>query len=343
MKYNMINMDEILNRLNRYQLDNIRLLQQRKEQIYEEIPEVYKIDQEISSSSLSYAKARILAEDKESLPAISELRRKNQELSEQKQSLLKQHGYPADYLEMQYHCSLCQDTGYVNQKACSCLKQMIIDEMYQQSNLKNILERENFDTFSLDYYSKEASDGEHVSPYVNMSNIRNRLIQFTEEFDRKHENVVIYGETGLGKTFLTNCVAKKLLDSGHTVLYLSANELFENILSRFLMSGKKTEDMTALYDYIYQCDLLILDDLGTEMTNNFILSQLFEIVNQRILSGRSTLISTNLDMKTMRERYTERVMSRLIADYIFLFVYGKNIRYLKRKAMLDRANELKQN
>ena len=343
MKYNTINIGDILNRLNRYQLDNIRLLHQRKDQIYEEIPRIYEIDQEISSSSLSSAKARILAEDAESLPSISELRQKNRELSEEKRSLLKQHGYPADYLEMQYHCSLCQDTGYVNRKPCSCLKQMLIDEMYQQSNLKNILEQENFDTFSLDYYSKEAADGEYVSPYENMSNIRDRLIQFTEEFDQKHENIVIYGETGLGKTFLTNCVAKKLLDSGHTVLYLSANELFESILSRFLMSGKKNEDMAAIYDYIYQCDLLILDDLGTEMTNNFILSQLFEIVNQRILSGHSTMISTNLDMKTMRDRYTERVMSRLIADYIFLFVYGKNIRYLKRKAMLDRANELKQN
>lgn len=343
MNYNTIDMDEILNRLKRFQLDNIRLLQQRKEQIYEEIPEIYEIDQTISSSSLAAARARILEDSAEAgnVLSIEEIRARNHVLSEKKKSLLVQHGYTRDYLEPQYHCPKCQDTGYLNQKPCTCLKQMMIDEMYRQSNLKNILETENFDTFSLDYYSKETSEGETYSPYVNMSNILQRSIRFTEEFDVRHDNILIYGETGLGKTFLTNCIAKKLLDTGHTVLYLSANELFEQILSRYIMAGKKNEELSSLYDYIFSCELLIIDDLGTEMTNNFTLSQFFEIVNQRILSGHSTLISTNLSIKQLQERYTERIMSRLVADYMVFYVYGNNIRYQKRKAMIHKSNETK--
>ncbi len=339
MNFSPINMDEIQSRLKRYQLDSILILQQRKEQIYQEIPEIYEIDQTIASGSLSAAKARILSGFGENAPSISDIRSRNRELSQKKLTLLTEHGYPADYLEPQYHCRKCQDTGYVNQTACSCLRQMIIDEMYRQSNLRNILEVENFNTFSLDYYSKEASEGETYSPYVNMSNILQRSHRFTEEFDQRHENILIYGETGLGKTFLTNCIAKQLLDTGHTVLYLSANELFEQVLSRYIMSSKKTSELSALYDHIFSCDFLIIDDLGTELTNNFTLSQFFEIVNQRILSRRSTLISTNLTIKQLQERYTERIMSRLVADYMVFYIYGNNIRYQKRKAMIHKANE----
>lgn len=340
MNYSKINIDDILNRLKRYQLESIHLLQQRKDRIYSEIPEIHEIDQTISSSSLAAAKARILSQQpNEAASSIREIREQNQSLIRKKKDLLLQHGYAADYLELQYHCPKCQDTGYLNQEACSCLKQMVIDEMYEQSNLKNILEKENFDTFSLSYYSKEKVEGKDHSPYDNMSSILQHCIRFTEDFDTKQENILLYGETGLGKTFLSNCIAKKLLDTGHTVLYLSSNELFEQILSPYIMSGKKNEELSYLYHYIYSCDLLILDDLGTEMTNNFTLSQLFEIINQRILSGHSTLISTNLVLPQIQERYTERIMSRLIAHYKCFYVYGDDIRYQKRRAMIHKTNE----
>ena len=154
--------------------------------------------------------------------------------------------------------------------------------------------------------------------------------QFTENFQDSRPGILIYGETGTGKTFLTNCIAKELLDKGYTVLYLSAINLFDNILQDIIIKGGHEPHQKMLYDYIYNCDFLIIDDLGTEYTNSFVLSQLFEIINTRTIKRQSTLISTNLDLQEFKNRYTERIMSRIVDSYLIFNLYGDNIRYVKR-------------
>ena len=339
MNYSSVNMNKILEDLQKTRLQNMLLLQDRKKEIYEKIPKIKEIDMEIASGSLEAAKKRILNQNPDSTVSISEIKERNLTLSLKKKALLKENGYPDDYLNEIYNCPICRDEGYINNKPCSCLEGYIIEEMYRQSNLINILKQENFDTFSLKYYSREKSEGQNFSPYVNMSNILKRSKEFIKNFDTKFENILIWGESGLGKTFLTNCIAKELLDTGHTVLYLSSNELFEDILSKYIMSGKNSDELSTIYNFIYTCELLIIDDLGTELTNSFQLSQLFEIINKRSISKRSTLISTNLSMKQLSNRYTERIVSRLVADYMVFYVYGTNIRYQKRRALMNKTKD----
>lgn len=328
---NNIDYDSILSGFQRKRLENSRISDNRKAEIYEKIPEIRLIDQEIASSSIQAARDRIrkLPVNKESVNA------KNRDLAARKKELLKAHGYPENYLNPIYDCSICEDTGYYHGKSCKCLTQQIIDELYSQSTIRQILEKENFSTFTLEYYSKEP-DGVHKhTPYENASNTLAKCKDYVEHFEISHPGILIYGETGLGKTFLSNCIAKALLDKGHTVLYLTSINLFENILSGIIMGNVREKDKLMLYDYIYNCELLIIDDLGTEVPNTFVNSQLFEIINMRNNKSLATLISTNLSMHALSERYTERIMSRIIGGFTVFQLYGDNIRYAKRKDLIQ--------
>lgn len=333
----IVNYEDILSSLKQKRIKNIHIEDNRREEIYNRIPRIREIDETISSNALQAAKNRIMKQqvDKE------QVKRNNASLIAEKKQLLTMNGYPEDYLQPVYDCQLCKDSGYVGNKACHCIKQMVINELYKQSTIQSVLEKENFDTFSLKYYSKE-NDGLHDhTPYTNAKNILEKCKKFTEDFDTEEKDtekkgILIYGETGLGKTFLSNCIAKALLDKGHTVLYLSSINLFENILSEIIMNHDNDKGKRLLYDYIYSCDLLIIDDLGTELTNSFVQSQLFEIVNTRGIKSLSTLISTNLSLEQLQERYTERLMSRFIAGYNIFNLYGDNIRYTKRMQHIEK-------
>ena len=322
-----IDYDSILSGFQRKRLENEILADNRKAEIYEKIPEIKKIDQEIASSSIQAARNRI-----RKLPVnMEDINKNNRELAAYKKALLKEHGYPENYLEPIYECPLCHDTGYQGSHPCKCMTQKEIDELYNQSTIREILERENFSTFSLNYYSRE-NDGTHKhTPYENASNTLAACKDYVEHFDESHSGILIYGETGLGKTFLSNCIAKALLDKGHTVLYLTSINLFENNLSGIIMGNVREKEKMMLYDYIYNCELLIIDDLGTEVPNTFVNSQLFEIINMRNNRSLATLISTNLSMRELSDRYTERIMSRIIGDFKVFPLYGTNIRYTKRK------------
>ncbi|MDE6024907.1 MAG: ATP-binding protein [Lachnospiraceae bacterium] len=339
MSYHSLNIEDILRNYDKRRLENKRLLQKRQEQIYALIPRIEEIDRTSTSLHIEAARNRVINADSDKTETVT-TKNTARNLRNEKESLLTRHGYPSDYLDPIYTCTLCHDTGYVESddksttglvKKCTCFTKQIIDALYLSSNLDKILEQENFDTFDISYYSEEKGN-QQFSPHENIGNILKRTKEFTKSFDtteRNRGNILIYGETGMGKTFLTNCIAKELLDKGHSVLYLSSNELFEKVLSGYVMN-QKTE-LAELYKYIYSSELLIIDDLGTELTNNFVLSQLFEIINQRSINGLSTLISSNLTMTGLRERYSERIVSRIIADYTVFYMYGDNIRYQKRK------------
>ena len=315
--------------LSRIRSENEREHQLRLLKIYEELPELKEIDLEISGAAISEAKKRIAhaADSSDDYKDIIS------ELSKKKTALLTSAGYPADYLDPIYNCPICTDWGEADGKVCKCIKKLRINELYKRSNLNTLLEKENFNTFSLEYYSKESFLGKKYTPYENASNILESAKKYVKEFDQKHESILIYGSTGLGKTFLSNCIAKELLDTEHTVLYLSSNELFEEVLSNYIMSHKEEEKATLepIYQYIHSSDLLIIEDLGTEVLSSFVKSQLFEIINKRIIVNKATLITTNLDFNTLKDRYTERVISRIVNNYKVYQFYGDNIRYTRKK------------
>ena len=318
--------DELMNIYYKNQIENRALENDRKKEIYDKIPRIQEIDNLIASSSINAVRSRL----KQGTNAMEDVQQQNG-----KQQLLETNGYPADYLQPVYTCPLCKDTGRVGNAYCSCFKQAAISLLYRQSTLDRILQTENFDHFDLSYYAKE-NDGKHpFTPYENMNNILNKTRSFIETFDKEGGNLLFYGETGLGKTYLSNCIAKSLLDTQHTVLYQTAIHLFEDVCGDVIMKKNQNADSQETYRYLYSCDLLIIDDLGTEFTNSFVSSELYDILNTRMREGKSTVISTNLNLQELTERYSDRITTRIFAEYKVFHFYGSNIRLAKRRKAIQ--------
>lgn len=298
----------------------------RREHIYKELPALDALDRQLAEASVSAARAA-LDGNTEALDCLAD---NNRRISEKKLQILQDAGYPADYLELTYTCPDCKDTGFIDREKCHCFKQALTFAMSEASTLPRILEKENFSTFSFSYYDDMTADTQlKLTPRDNMRKIVSDAKCFVEEFDTKSRSVLIYGNTGVGKTFLTNCIAKALLDSAHHVVYMTSHALFETFEAhRF--DHNEQPDANSLYRYIFQCDLLIIDDLGTELSNSFTNSMLYTCINERQLHGKSTIISTNLSLEQLRDRYSERVFSRITGGYTLWKLIGKDIRVLKR-------------
>ena len=323
--------DELMNIYYKNQIENRALENDRKKEIYDKIPRIQEIDNLIASSSINAVRSRL----KQGTNAMEDVQQQNGKLIAEKQQLLETNGYPTDYLQPVYTCPLCKDTGRVGNAYCSCFKQAAISLLYRQSTLDRILQTENFDHFDLSYYAKE-NDGKHpFTPYENMNNILNKTRSFIETFDKEGGNLLFYGETGLGKTYLSNCIAKSLLDTQHTVLYQTAIHLFEDVCGDVIMKKNQNADSQETYRYLYSCDLLIIDDLGTEFTNSFVSSELYDILNTRMREGKSTVISTNLNLQELTERYSDRITTRIFAEYKVFHFYGSNIRLAKRRKAIQ--------
>ena len=306
------------------QLKNKTALDARYEEVFTTLPEFSQLEDEISSFSVAQAKRLILGEQ----GVLTSYRSRMTLLKEKRKQLLASGNFPADYLELRYDCPHCQDTGYVGNEKCACFIQQEIDLLYTQANLKEILTRENFFTFSTAYYSKRLTDAATGATAFELAN--RALAQahaFVEHFGTTYENLLLYGNTGVGKTFLTNCIAKELLDRRFSVLYFSSATFFETLAKNTFEQHLDEEDTSG---YIFNCDLLIIDDLGTEMANSFVLSKFFDTINRRHLAGKSTLISTNLSVEAIKETYTERTSSRILGNYILVKLIGDDIRIQKK-------------
>ena len=321
--------DEIMRTYEKRQLDRQQLIDERKKELARIDPEFTKIDSRIARSSVATAK-QLLSGD---TSAQEHLHKKIQHLRQQRTDLLKEYGYPENYLQPAYTCPDCQDTGYINNQRCHCLKQASIDLVYTQSNLRNILQTENFSNFSFDYYSVSkdmidpaTQDTPLEAAQIAVAQCRNFIRSFEKPDD--FQNLLIFGDTGIGKTFLSNCVAKELLDTGHSVIYFSAHQLFELLTDQ--QFGRTSQFSAADYRNIFDCDLLIIDDLGTEAINTMTTSQFFVCLNERILNHKSTLISTNLELTELATYYSERIFSRIFNNFTVLHLFGNDIRIQKK-------------
>lgn len=302
------------------------VLDARQKEIEQAIPDYAMLQQKIVDNSMNYARLSLFS-DKAGPDTVS-LRRQNALLSRQKEELLTAHGYPADYLSPVYVCSDCKDTGMIGEERCHCFKQAVVNLLYAQSNIADILKEENFDTFSFDYYSTTVADPKtKLTPRQNIERVYDTCQSFVKNFDKEFNNLLFYGNSGLGKTFLSHCIAKELLGSAHTVLYLTAYELFD-ILGRAMYNEDET--LPASAEHILDCDLLIIDDLGTELATAFTMSRLNLCINERFLNRRSTIISTNFGVQELADRYGERNFSRIFSSYTLLRFFGEDIR-LKKK------------
>lgn len=316
--------------LRQYDLKRSAALQTRlkhRAEIYEKLPEIKKIDAKLNNTGINLVRQAL---GQASPDSFDTFRHNSEELVRTKKMILVENGYPPDYLDLQYECKACKDTGFIGNQTCKCFKQALINIAYEQSNLKHILNRENFDYFTLDYYSKEPDPKTGIVPYEKMLSIKEICVGLIENFEVEKQNLLLHGPTGLGKTFLCNCIAKQLLDLGYTVLYFTAPQLFNLFEEARFHRDDMEEASKDILNTLFTVDLLIIDDLGTESATTLTISDLFNVINTRYLNQTSTIISTNLTPKDWKERYSDRIISRVFGNYEPLKFIGQDIRMLKK-------------
>ena len=318
---------EAMRDLERQRMQAQKTLGARQDFLYEKLPRIKEIDDEMAGIGLELAKL-VLKRD-ESASAAKDLRARSESLADEKARILYDNGYDDSFFSDVYDCAACKDTGFLREKHCHCLKQRLITKYYEMSNLSKVLERENFDAFNLNYYSDIIDIAHGISPRDNINRIWTTSLKFVENFDKNFENLLFYGATGLGKTFLSNCIAKELLDTGKTVLYTTAGQLFKLVEDARFNRGKAAED-SAYLSMVPDVDLLIIDDLGTEFSTIVTNSELFDFINTRLLNKKSTIISTNLAPRDFEEYYSDRITSRIFGEYTLLGFIGEDIRIAKK-------------
>lgn len=313
--------------------------ERRKKELMKINPRLQEIEKELSTNSIQASKAILVADSKEKASLLANLKKKNNSLIKEKNDFIKNLSKENNYLNPHFECKLCKDTGYVQKDGklsmCSCLKQRIFDIAYNKSNMGN-LERENFSSFNIRAFSDKPNKEIYksdLSPRENMQIIREKVKSFIENFDNPEEkNLIFTGNTGVGKTFLTNCIANEMLQLGKTVLYQTAPVMFDEINDAKFGREHARFD---LYDNILNVDLLIIDDLGTEKITDSKITELFTIINTRLLNQNhkitKTIISTNLNVDELFKTYTTRIGSRLAGNYRFLRFFGDDLRFKKAK------------
>lgn len=318
--------NKILREYDKRQLENRHELEERVKKIYSILPELKVIDDQIVSNSIQSAKLSLMGDDE----SLSSLADRNMDLSMRKIEILTENGYPSNYLMSTYHCEDCKDTGYIDNEKCHCFKQAIVDLLYSQSNIKGIMEQENFSTFRYDFYTDSyIEETTKLTPLANIKKVVSSCKEFIDNFDSTYSNLLLYGNAGVGKTFLANCIAKELLDRSHTVIYLTAFQLFDILEKNKFNKDQEKNDANEQFEYILDCDLLIIDDLGTELNNSFVTSQLYLCINERHLRKKATIISTNLSWDNLNTNYSERIFSRIASNYRLLKIVGDDIRIKK--------------
>ena len=306
-------------------------LEKKLNDFFSNNPLISEINDKINRTSIEISKTILL--DKNS-DKIKKLNVELDNFKKQKNSLLNKLNISDDFFRPNYSCKLCNDTGYLinnNKVMCSCLRQKLLDIEYNKANISS-LEYENFDNFDINLFSNivdEKKYNSNISPKENLEKIKEISLEFIKNFDNpKEKNLLFTGNTGLGKTFLTNCIANELLKEGKTVLYQTAPVMLDSIIDyRF---GK---NHTFNYNDLLNVDLLIIDDLGTESLNNMKFSELFNILNTRLLNQNNhitkTIISTNLSLNNLFKTYDERIFSRLVGYYNICRFFGEDLRFKK--------------
>ena len=290
----------------------------RTAEVHAKSPEIAAIDRELSLAGAEIAMASLGAgEDYRQKLAAVEAR--NLALQEKRAALLQAMGYPADYTKPPYECSLCMDSGFVGTKMCSCMRRELVLAAYESSGLGQLMRTQSFESFDLKYYAHDPALLAQMRQNLSM------LRTYAEEFDCDADSLIFCGDTGLGKTHLSTAIARRVIERGYDVYYTGAIEMFADFEAVRFGRGEGAADPVRYTD----CDLLILDDLGTEVSNQFTNSCLYLVLNNRINLGKPTIINTNLSGKEMRARYTDRIASRILGDFKPFVFAGVDIRRQK--------------
>lgn len=297
----------------------------RIEEVYRKIPSMESVDKNIKELGYTIIKENLRSND------TLVLEEKLDKLREYKKNLLIENGFSKDYMEIRYFHDLCKDTGFVGTQMCSCRKQLIIDENYSQSNIRSLLKKENFDNFDDSLYSDNTFEGYPISPYENIQVIKRQLRRYIDNFENQSQNIYIFGDVGRGKTYLLNSIAKEVLDKNYSVLYMTSSSIFKFLNDynwAFEEARAKHQDQ---YDFILNCDLLIIDDLGSEASTKNDSANLFDVINTRMISGKPIIFSTNFDESMLEEMYGSRIFSRIVGNSRIYEIFGEDLRLKNRQ------------
>ncbi|MBE6666135.1 MAG: ATP-binding protein [Ruminococcaceae bacterium] len=290
----------------------------RKAELHEKLPQVAEIDRALATTGLRIMKEALNGRDGLQ-ERVRRLEEGNKLLLEARAEILRASGYPEDYSDVHYECNECMDTGFVSGKMCKCLRTALNYAGYESSGVLKLIEKQNFQTFDLKYY--EGNERK------NMERIFHRALTYAANFDGKSmQNLLFVGTTGLGKTHLSSSIAKIVIDNGYDVLYESAQQIFADFEAERFGRVPYGENRTSRY---FECDLLIIDDLGTEMQTQFTVPCLYNLINTRLISEKSMIISTNIRKEELLAKYSDRITSRLFGEFEICVFTGKDIRSQK--------------
>ena len=323
MGYNRENFNRIRQEYEQKYIHAAEAADARRLEVHSAIPELRYIDNQLKKTGARIMSI-ICAGGADSEEQIANLRAENIEIAEMRAALLENAGYPRDYTDIKYECEKCGDSGYVGTKMCDCMRRKLIFAAFESSGMSRLLREQTFENFSLDYYSSNRDN------YENMKRNYEFMKNYAESFDGKNSaNVALFGETGLGKTHLSSALACRVIERGYDVLYTTAVGLVSDYENRRFGSGMNSiGENTERYT---NCELLIIDDLGTEVINQFTVSCIYNVINTRINKQLSTIISTNLTANEFRQKYWDRITSRVLGEYNILLFTGTDIRAQKLK------------
>ena len=332
--------DAIMRVYDRRRISNHHIEEEHRRIAYKAIPELQELDRAVAHCAADRVRSLLTPMEMHAAGGAAvpfrDLLKKlagGEDPAQKRRRLLAEHSFPEDYLDPVYTCSKCQDTGSVNGKRCTCFEREVVRLFYTQSGLASVLEKANFSTFDMSLYSEEYRHPRSgKSSRQIMDSAAASCRQFAENYrsGRLDNYLLLTGPTGVGKTFLTHCIAKELIDSGHSVIYYSAGELFDRLADARFSREQDKADSPVNDVYLSGCDLLIIDDLGTEMVNAFVVSALFQLLSSRITKGLGIVISTNLSIQDLSKIYSERISSRILERFTLIEVFGKDNRVQKR-------------
>lgn len=296
----------------------------RIKEVYEKIPTMESLDKNIKELGYTIIKENLKGNESRSLE------NKLKKLRKYKKDLLIENGFDKDYMEIRYFHEACKDTGFVGTKMCSCRKQIIIDENYSQSNIRSLLSKENFDNFDDSLFSDNNFEGYPISPYENIKFIKRQLKKYIDNFENKNQNIYIFGDVGRGKTYLLNSIAKEILDRNYSVLYMTSSSIFKFLNDYNWVFEEARAKHQDQFDFILNCDLLIIDDLGSEASTKNDASNLFEVVNSRMIAEKPIIFSTNYDESMLEDMYGPRIFSRIVGNSKVYEIFGEDLRLKNR-------------
>lgn len=295
----------------------------RLTELHAALPKVAEIDRRLGKTGVGIMSAGLLPE-KQRIAEIERLHRENDALLMERGRLLMAAGYPSDYSDVKYECEKCGDSGYVGIKMCDCMRNALVLAGFESSGISRLLEKQTFDSFSLDYYKNDAK------AYANMERVFAIMKGYADDFSpERAQNLALFGGTGLGKTHLSSAVAREVIRKGFDVLYVTALDLIADFETE--QFGQRNIARGELTDKYFECDLLIVDDLGTEVSNQFTVSVIYNLINIRINRKAPMILSTNLGQKELLNKYNDRVTSRIFGEFRPLLFLGADVRMQKIK------------